>query len=88
MSLSQKAKIVLACLAIPLVMCGCFNKTGNEQEENDNRMTLIYNSGFAVIYRDNETGVQYFSRADSGTCVMVNADGTPYTGTPKGGDTE
>lgn len=28
----------------------------------------------------NSSGVQYFSRYKSGTCVMVNADGTPYTG--------
>ena len=88
MTLSQKAKIVLPCLVIPLVMCGCWNKTGNEQSLNDNRISKLFGNGLVAIYRDNETGVQYITGAgsDGGICVMVNADGTPYTGTQKGGD--
>jgi hypothetical protein len=40
-------------------------------------MKLIFNDGFAVIYVDMETGVQYFSRANCGTCVMVDENGDP-----------
>ena len=40
-------------------------------------MKLIFNDGFAIIYVDTETGVQYFSRGDCGTCVMVDEDGVP-----------
>ena len=70
----------ILCIAIVLALCGCegYNETNVENEANDNRMTLIFSDGFCIIYRDNETGVQYFSRGGCGTCVMVDADGSPY----------
>ena len=40
-------------------------------------MKLILNDGFAIIYVDTETGVQYFSRSNCGTCVMVDENGSP-----------
>lgn len=68
-------------VVLVLVLCGCgLNKSHQDKVGNDYRMTVIYDDGWCVIYRDNETGVQYLSRPDAGTCVMVNADGTPYTG--------
>ena len=77
----KKAICLIICIAIALTLCGCrYNKTENDREGNDNRMTIIYNDGFVLIHRDNKTGVQYFSRPGAGTCVMLNADGTPYTG--------
>lgn len=77
----KKAMCFILCIAMTLALCSCgFNKSGNETNGNDCRMSVVYNDGFCVIYRDNETGVQYFSRADAGSCVMVNADGTPYVG--------
>ena len=69
----------IICIVMTLCLCAC-NKTEDGRAGNDYRMTVVYNDGFAVVYQDNETGVQYFSRANSGSCVMVNADGTPYTG--------
>ena len=74
--------LVIAIIVMLLALCGCgYNKPGKvKTQENDGRMTLVYNDGYCVIYRDNETGVHYFSRSYSGSCVMVNADGTPYTG--------
>ena len=77
----KKAICLILCAVMLLALCGCgFNKAGKaERQENDGRMTVVYNDGFCVIYRDNETGVHYLSR-NAGFCVMVNADGTPYTG--------
>ena len=78
----KKVICLILCAVMLLALCGCgYNKAGrDERQENNGRMTVVYNDGFCVIYRDNETGVQYFSRSYAGSCVMVNADGTPYTG--------
>ncbi len=78
----KKAICFFLCITIVFALCGCgsYNKTIVENAENDNRMTLIYADGFCSIYRDNATGVQYFTKGNGGTCVMVNADGSPYTG--------
>lgn len=78
----RKALCFILCIAIVLALCGCgsYNKSRVENDGNDERMSLIYADGFCSIYRDNATGVQYFARGNGGTCVMVNADGSPYTG--------
>lgn len=72
--------IVLVLVLAAVLLSGCYNKVSKDAESADGRMTIIYIDGWATIYRDNETGVQYFSRVNCGTCVMVNADGTPYIG--------
>lgn len=69
----------MAAMVSALYSCG-FNKSNDDKTGNDYRMTVVYNDGWCVICRDNETGVQYFSRPNAGSCVMVNTDGTPYTG--------
>lgn len=78
----KKVICLILCAVMLLALCGCgYNKPGKvKTQENNFRMTIVYNDGFCIIYRDNETGVQYFSRSYAGSCVMVNADGTPYTG--------
>ena len=73
-------KIVVAILCGLLVAClsACtFNESSTDINGNDGRMKMIFNDGFAIIYVDTETGVQYFSRADCGTCVMVDENGLP-----------
>ena len=73
-------KIVVAILCGLLVAClsACtFNESSTGINGNDGRMKMIFNDGFAIIYVDTETGVQYFSRADCGTCVMVDENGCP-----------
>lgn len=78
-----KLLIIIILLVILLGFCGCsyvpVNTLGNETENSDDRMTLMHNDGYCIIYRDNETGVQYI-RIGQGVCVMVNADGSPYVG--------
>lgn len=71
--------VFLAVLAM-LSLGGCFNISHNEIEGKDGRISIVYNDGFAQVYRDNETGVQYFVRAAAGACVMVDKDGNPYIG--------
>ena len=73
-------KIVAVLLCVILVAClsGCeFNEKSIDTSGNDGRMKMIFNDGRAFIYVDTETGVQYFSRADCGTCVMVDENGSP-----------
>ena len=73
-------KIVAVLLCVILVSClsGCeFNEKSTDTSGNDGRMKAIFNDGFAIIYVDMETGVQYFSRANCGTCVMVDENGDP-----------
>lgn len=45
-------------------------------------MTICYDDSTVRVYRNEETGVYYIGGASyrSGWSVMVNADGTPYTG--------
>jgi len=73
------------CLMLSLVLafslCGCnWNKidTSGMEQNNDGMITLIYNDGFYTVVKDNRTGVEYISRADAGTCVVVDKDGKPF----------
>ena len=73
-------KIVAVLLCVILVSClsGCtYNENSTDTSGNDGRMKLIFNDGLAIIYVDTETGVQYFSRINCGTCVMVDENGAP-----------
>lgn len=77
----KKLVLIVCCLITALTISACgYNKTTRDNAQNDNRMSLVYCDGFCWIYRDNETGVQYFSRINGGTCVMLGEDGLPYTG--------
>lgn len=77
-------KIIVALLTVLLVFafCGCKNTSGNETCSNNLHMTICYDDGVIRIYRNEETSVYYLGGESfrSGWCVMVNADGTPYTG--------
>ena len=77
----KKVFCAILCIALMLTLCGCaYNKSSIETQGNDGRISTIYNDGFVMVCRDNATGVQYLSRTNGGTCVMVDADGKPYTG--------
>ena len=68
---------IVLCAVMALMLIGC----GAKAEAKDNgRLTVIYERGVITILQDNATGVQYITRHQGGTCVMVNADGTPHTG--------
>lgn len=71
--------IFLLVLMFSLGGCG-WNKLDDSdmKESNDGMVTLIYNDGFYMIVKDNRTGVEYISRSDCGTCVVVDKDGKPF----------
>ena len=77
-------KIIVALLTVLLVFafCGCENTSGDETSLNTIHMTKCYDDKVIQIYRHEETGVYYIGGSSfrSGWCVMLNADGTPYTG--------
>lgn len=77
-------KIIVALLTVLLVFafCGCESTSGNETSLHNIHMTKCYDDGVIRIYRNEETGVYYLGGDTdrAGWCVMVNADGTPYTG--------
>ena len=80
----RKIVAVLLCVILVLCLSGCtFNTSSADISGNDGRMKIIFNDGFAIIYVDTETGVQYFTRADCGTCVMVDENGDPLILTEK-----
>lgn len=65
------------------VTVGCDRNTSNREISSQKiHMTICYDDGTVKVYRNDETGVYYIGGSSyrSGWCVMVNADGTPYTG--------
>lgn len=74
----KKPLAVLVGLVLAISLCSCsFNSPETYTAGNDNRMVLIFNDGFCLIYVDTETGCQYLSRSNAGTCLMVDAEGKP-----------
>ena len=74
----KKIVVIFLCALLAVCLSACtFNASSADTNGNDGRMKLIFNDGFAVIYVDTETGVQYFSRTNCGTCVMVDENGVP-----------
>ena len=76
--LMKKIVAVLLCVILVSCLSGCtYNENSTDTSGNDGRMKMIFNDGLAIIYVDTETGVQYFSRTNCGTCVMVDENGVP-----------
>ena len=74
----KKNVVIFLCAILATCLSACtFNAYSADTNGNDGRMKLIFNDGFAIIYVDTETGVQYFSRSNCGTCVMVDENGLP-----------
>ena len=74
----KKIVVAILCGLLLSFLSACaLNTSSTDTNGNDGRMSVIFNDGFATIYLDTETGVQYFSRAHCGTCVMVDENGCP-----------
>ena len=74
----RKIVVAILCGLLLAFLSACaLNTSSTGTNGNDGRMIVIFNDGFATIYVDTETGVQYFSRASCGTCVMVDDNGCP-----------
>ena len=86
----KKLIALILLIALVLTCTGCYAPTETEYDtvdESPKMMTVVDCTAGYTIYRHNETGVHYFSR-DGGygkaVCVMINPDGTPYTGNMEG----
>lgn len=74
----KKIMAIILCVLLVVSLTACnWNASCTDTSKSDGRMKLIFNDGFAIIYVDTETGVQYFSRSNCGTCVMVDENGNP-----------
>ncbi len=77
--------LILLGVILVVVCTGCQNakRAYIDADDAPKMMTVMDKTNGYTIYRHDETGVHYFCR-DGGygksVCVMVNADGTPYTG--------
>ena len=74
----KKIAAIILCVLLVFSLTSCtWNASSTDTSKSDGRMKMIFNDGFAIIYVDTETGVQYFSRSNCGTCVMVDENGNP-----------
>lgn len=77
----KKLIALIMCICLVVCLSGCDyppNTSEVNTENNDDRITLIYNDGFCLIYVDNETGCQYLTKGSgSGICLMVDENGNP-----------
>lgn len=74
----KKLLIVFISVILIVFLCSCGkNAVARDTDGNDNRLAVVYSDGFCIIYVDTETGCQYLSRSNCGTCLMVDADGKP-----------
>ena len=77
-------KCIVIC-AFCLCLCGCVSqtKTAYEPGAESKEMTVVDSNIAYTIYRHDKTGVYYFVTKGTegrGVCIMVNPDGSPYTG--------
>lgn len=80
----RKISTTFICLIMICTLSGCTKKEYGNKSDAPHVMTIVDEAAGYTIYRHDETGVWYFCR-DNGygksVVVMVNQDGTPYTGT-------
>ncbi len=70
-------------MLIVLALGGCNTTKSVDDRNAPSEMTVIDKTGGYVIYKHDKTGVCYFCVIGSdgkSVCVMLNPDGTPYTG--------
>lgn len=79
--------LVLLLLMFSLTACG-WNKTEVDTDGNDGRLIKIYGDGYVYIYVDNETGCQYLTRYEGGTCLIVDKNGKPLIYEKAGADND
>ena len=69
-------------MLIVLALGGCNTTKSTDDRNAPSEMTIIDKTDEYVIYKHDKTGVCYFcviGSYDKAVCVMLNADGTPYT---------
>ena len=79
----KKLIAILLTMLIVLALGGCNTTKSVDDRNAPSEMTVIDKTSGYVIYKHDKTGVCYFCVIGSdgrSACVMLNADGTPYTG--------
>lgn len=80
----KKFIMILVAFALVITMVSCGSNGGTTAEAGGNKtMEFVEKYGDFAIYRHTETGVCYLfinSGYGAGITVMLNSDGTPYTG--------
>ena len=79
----KKTVCVIFCLVMAIMMIGCANTA--KGQTGDEPFEVILHTKDYEIWKHKETGVCYMWYQTSGSyagglTVMLNADGTPYTG--------
>ena len=77
----KKITKLITILVTLIILCvGCAAPSDVEYtEDNEQTMVAVERGLNYLICKHRTTGVYYFAFGDD-VCVMVNADGTPYTG--------
>lgn len=73
----------LLAMLIVLALGGCNPTKSTDDRNAPSEMTIIDKTDNYKIYKHDKTGVCYFCITNKGkasVCVMLNPDGTPYTG--------
>lgn len=76
----MKKKLLLIFLTLLLV--GCSKDVKTEEVQQDNRIKVAEKGFNHTVYVDTETGVMYLKFYQSGSCVMVDAEGNPLIYNP------
>ena len=81
---AYKFILFFLALAVVLTLTGCGTKRDyGESDKAPHVMTVVDMTAGYTIYKHDTTGVWYFCVDGSygrAVCVMVNPDGSPYTG--------
>ncbi len=79
--MKKKIFCLMFLLVLMFSLGGCnWNEIDNSgiKESNNGMITIIYYDGTYSIVKDNRTGVEYISRYNAGTCIVVDEDGKPF----------
>lgn len=71
----RKTIFAFALCLILVAFSGC-----SETKQEKGSLTEVGGGFNYIIYKHEETGVYYLKGGSASFTVMVNADGTPYTG--------
>jgi len=67
---------LVICTVVGFALGYVYGKRAETVTETKETFTKVASK----VYRHEQTGVYYIATNNGGVCVMVNADGTPYTG--------
>lgn len=76
----KKLVLIVLCVVMLVMLCACNNKDNTYKQEQDSMFTVLEKGFNYVVFQQKDTGVVYIRGSSSSITVLVNPDGTPYTG--------